>query len=499
METKNPLLDEKQNHESKKIVYNLSLPKLISVSKLLTPHQRTLAESFSFHHLLDLRCDAFPRGISQWIASNFDVSSKSILLPNGSKFPITAHCVHQVLGIPYGGEKIARKCDDSLKNWVIQLTKCEGSSPTMNELKALINPNLVGDQFKVVFALFTVGSFLCPTSHACISPEYYSAICTPEKIGSFDWCEAVLERIVQSIAFYQKTNGSGSASTTTLGGCILVLVIIYFELLDIPIDCNSDIVPRLKFWTTDMIKSFETLDAFDHGDLAFGRVPMRDLSRTPFWTSQLHSSLVLEPTTRVRKGCPVCSSGEEQFSRHFQAMFEHMQEDIFNAVKPIVSSYADKFHRLWHPSGTTSAQEKGFSVNAAQDVAGNVADESKKTILNLENGNSGLVNVSSTAKDEQPKHVKSDPTSELTMFQITNIDVSGGSNENVSSDKVSSLSPAPTEPVKDSSSVLQVPSYSQDSYNTSETTICFHQAYLCLVSSKSGTLVAIAGPGWTYI
>ncbi|KAJ1256221.1 hypothetical protein BS78_K059900 [Paspalum vaginatum] len=185
-----------------------------------------------------------------------------------------------------------------------------------------------------------------------------------------------------------------------------------------------------------MIKSFETLDAFDHGDLAFGRVPMRDLSRTPFWTSQLHSSLVLEPTTRVRQGCPVCSSGEEQFSRHFQAMFEHMQEDIFNAVKPIVSSYADKFHRLWHPSGTTSAQEKGFSVNSAQDVAGNVADESKKTILNLENGNSGLVNVSSTAKDEQPKHVKSDPTSELTMFQITNIDVSGGSNENVSSDKV---------------------------------------------------------------
>lgn len=45
----------------------------------------------------------------------------------------------------------------------------------------------------------------------------------PELISSYDWCSAVLDKLTHSIQFYQKS--MTTTSTTTLGGCILALVV----------------------------------------------------------------------------------------------------------------------------------------------------------------------------------------------------------------------------------------------------------------------------------
>ena len=177
-----------------------------------------------FSHLLDLCCESVPRGISIWLAKHFDVKSRTLILPNGSRIVITPLFVHRVLGIPIGGKAISKRCEDSVKSWICQETKCKGSNPTINELKALFTPQLSGGKFKVVFTLFALSSFLCPTSYGCASPDYYSAIALPDEINGYDWCSAVLDKITQSIEFYQKTQAS-SSSATLGGGCILVLVV----------------------------------------------------------------------------------------------------------------------------------------------------------------------------------------------------------------------------------------------------------------------------------
>lgn len=50
--------------------------------------------------------------------------------------------------------------------------------------------------------------------------------------------------------------------------------IIYFELLDVPITRDYQHISLLKFWSTDMIKAFETLDAEDDEHSVFGRLPV---------------------------------------------------------------------------------------------------------------------------------------------------------------------------------------------------------------------------------
>lgn len=164
-----------------------------------------------------------PRGICLWLTKQFDVESRSLQLPNGSKLSITSHSIHQVLGIPNGGTPIGKKCDNSLKKLIADETRCKGKTPTINELKSLLIPDLVGEIFKRIFTLFAIGSFLCPTGYDCISPDYYSAIQFPELISSYDWCSAVLDKLTHSIQFYQKS--MTTTSTTTLGGCILALVV----------------------------------------------------------------------------------------------------------------------------------------------------------------------------------------------------------------------------------------------------------------------------------
>ncbi|CAL4941094.1 unnamed protein product, partial [Urochloa decumbens] len=190
--------DVKNLHELKKIFSTkLSLPKFMSVTKHLTPDQRMLVKSMGFHHLLDLSCESVPRGITSWLAKRFDVKSRALVLPDASTIPITPLSIHRVLGVPNGGKAIPKKCDESVKNWVCQQTRCKGSTPTINELKALLTPDLTGDKFKIIT---------------------------------------------------------------------------YFELLGIQVSRDTHESPCLKFWSTEMVKAFEALDAKDDDHCNFGRL-----------------------------------------------------------------------------------------------------------------------------------------------------------------------------------------------------------------------------------
>lgn len=191
----------------------LSLPKFISVSKLLTPDQKLLVDNIGFSQLLNLCCESVPRGISIWLAKHYDVKSRSLILPNGPKIAITPLSIHRVLEISIGVKAISKKCEDSVKSWICEQTRCNGNAPTINELKALFTSQLSGGKFKVVLTLFALRSFLCPTSFGCASPDYYSAIKSPDEISGYDWCSAVLDKITQSIEFYQKTQESSSSAT----------------------------------------------------------------------------------------------------------------------------------------------------------------------------------------------------------------------------------------------------------------------------------------------
>ncbi|KAG2642201.1 hypothetical protein PVAP13_2KG259258 [Panicum virgatum] len=247
----------------------LSLPKFIAVSKSLNANQRDLVKTMGFHHLLDLCCSYIPKNLILWLVSHFDVTTRSFNLPNGYSFTLSAHLVHQVLGIPIGSSPLSTVNDESAKSMICLETNCNGKYPTINELKTLIDGNLGGDKFKRIFALFTITSFLCPTSSECASPDFFTAICNTDNIISYNWSTIVLEKLVVSISKFQQA--ISSCSTASLGGCIFALMIIYFELLDLSELDLPDSIPRIRFWSNENVATYVYLDTINEEKLIFGK------------------------------------------------------------------------------------------------------------------------------------------------------------------------------------------------------------------------------------
>ncbi|CAN6347410.1 unnamed protein product [Urochloa humidicola] len=419
----------------------------MSVSKQLTHDQRMLVKSMEFHHLLDLCCESVPRGISIWLANRFDIKSRALILPNGSSVPITPLSIHRVLGIPNGGRAIAKEYDESVKIWVCQETKCKGTTPTINELKALLTPDLTGDKFKMVFTLFAVSSLLCPSSYGCASTDYYSAIASPDKISEYDWCGAVLDKITQSIEFYQKTQAS--SSTATLGGCILVLVILYFELLDIQVSRDSQQSPCLK--------AFEALDATDDKHSNFGRLRLKE---PPSKTNNLVGSHASKATQTCAEPLLESSHAAQVFKAEIASTFQDFQRDIINAIEPIMSSYSNKLYNLGH-----SLQQQ----SSDQNEQGNPGFGGLNSLAELKLGNSEVPGTTCT-HNNSPNPAKNQvctatqlPDSTHANLQQRNTLHTELSKPEVPTNEMPFSIDAPIRTNQELSSFVQVPSFSQDS------------------------------------
>ena len=103
---------------------------------------------------------------------------------------------------------------------IVLMTSCEGRYPTIKELAKLITPELEGDLFKVIYSLYAMTVFFCPSCHDAVCPEYIHIAKSPDEIGSFDFSTAVTEKLAKSLEAFL------SGSTSVLGGILLSLMVI---------------------------------------------------------------------------------------------------------------------------------------------------------------------------------------------------------------------------------------------------------------------------------
>ncbi|XP_074286644.1 uncharacterized protein LOC141611890 [Silene latifolia] len=87
--------------------------------------------------------------------------------------------------------------------------------------------NLVqgGPDFKTLFVVFAMGSFLVPTVHNRVDVGLIAAVEDVAAIPNMDWCSHVLERFDHAVDSW-KSNDSKS-----MGGCLMFFELIYFHRL----------------------------------------------------------------------------------------------------------------------------------------------------------------------------------------------------------------------------------------------------------------------------
>ena len=250
-----------------------------------------------------MACNSLPKQIIFWLVNHFDIPTRTFFFPNGHSFTLSSQHIHHVLGTPIGGQPLPKICSEDAKNLVQQETNCQGNHPTINELKALITPDLAGHKFLRIFALFALTSLLCPTSSDCASPEFYEAIYEPEKIISYDWSTIITDKLVSSISKFQQARKQ--CTTASLGGCTIAILvccknlymcfhffyfslfpsqcpwffcllpqIIYLELLDTSEISLPNYMPRLSIWSTEIIMAYIELDKMNDDGTIFGRIPV---------------------------------------------------------------------------------------------------------------------------------------------------------------------------------------------------------------------------------
>ena len=160
-----------------------------------------------------------PRGLITYIVGKFDTRSRTLVLSDRRGIIVRSFFIHQILGTPIGGMRIGEKIDPELRLMIANLTKCNGRYPTISELEDLVTPVLDGDKFKLVFGMYAMTVFLCPSSHDAVSPDYLHVFRDPSSISSFDFSAAVLDKLITSIEAYNE------GITTVLGGNLLSLLV----------------------------------------------------------------------------------------------------------------------------------------------------------------------------------------------------------------------------------------------------------------------------------
>jgi hypothetical protein len=185
----------------------------------LTATQKKLVADIGLEQLLYVTCDYLPRSLISYLVANFDSQTRSLSLANGPPVKFSAYCINKVLGTPIGGLLIGRKVDPHLRASIGDLTNCKGHYPTISELDKILTRELDGDTFKIVFTLYAMTAFLCPSSHDAVSPDCLHIVENPSVISSFDFSNDVLQKLVSSIEAY---NGG---TTSVLGGNLFCLMV----------------------------------------------------------------------------------------------------------------------------------------------------------------------------------------------------------------------------------------------------------------------------------
>ena len=99
------------------------------------------------------------------------------------------------------------------------------------------------DEFKQLFVLHAISSFLAPTQNRTIDLKIVKSIVDPDKISTFNWCKYVLDQLCDSVVRYHK------GKLHFVSGCIVLVEIIYFHRLKFKNISLPSSLPLISHWT----------------------------------------------------------------------------------------------------------------------------------------------------------------------------------------------------------------------------------------------------------
>ncbi|KAK9663633.1 hypothetical protein RND81_O263700 [Saponaria officinalis] len=247
---------------SEKISVKCRGGRLVKLISVLNGAQKDAVKAIGFGGLLELTLTSYPTRHVPLFFQAFNDGSYVFRASELKEFMVTKHDVHDCFLLPLGPKDIVQvptgrfkhSTDDEFKKLKDRWRSEYGVTDPRNHislgkiLSDLEADKEGGDQFRRLFVLFSMSSFLRPTSNNGVDMKLLKAVEDVTVINQYDWCSYVLDGMVSAGLESKK-------SPTFLLGCIPFLMIAYFQRFDFRGATLPHDLPLIKHWDEEKIST----------------------------------------------------------------------------------------------------------------------------------------------------------------------------------------------------------------------------------------------------
>lgn len=213
----------------------ISVKRAVEVIESFDEFKRWLVTEIGFGGMLKLpMIQKLNLKFSAWTMSKVCVKRRAIVLSDSKIIKFFAEDVHKVFGLPCGHRNVKGR-DGFIKPEAISFIKSTlGMDKTgVHSLRAAedflmrdiseSSSKIEKDCFQIAFVIFVMGHVLAPrTKHDYGTIDYWGALANTENIAQFNWCEFVLEFLLEGVRRLKNDIMANNANTN-LVGCHLFL------------------------------------------------------------------------------------------------------------------------------------------------------------------------------------------------------------------------------------------------------------------------------------
>ncbi|XP_073059459.1 uncharacterized protein [Primulina eburnea] len=271
--------------------------------------QRDAVRSIGFGGLLHLSITSYPKKMLKWLIKNFNGASRMLKIDNNRSFVVTADDVHDVFLLPRSnGIDVLKLGRNEHLDLLVKLKDDYGihARSPLSSLKDVIQTRLTdgGDDFKRFFILYSLCSFLNPSSNRLVSFGVVKSLVQVERISDYDWCTYVLKKLCNGVHKYNI-----NPLQKNVNGCVLLLQILYFHKLKWHGIAERCTLPLIQHWTNERIririKEESAAGEYGQGEWVIGTYPVSLNGKTTVEEKEHRSSVLVEEMNEI----PLVSDG----------------------------------------------------------------------------------------------------------------------------------------------------------------------------------------------
>lgn len=258
--------EKKRKHWSPEFITSCKAQGICTLISELSEAQRNDVISIGFHGLIEMNFGDQCCAMFKWLVEKFDGGSRIFHIDKYNKFAVTAEDVCDIFLLPINDrdDVVEYKnkgdiSDDLRKEWEVRYKIDVNRTVAVGIIRdKLLQLREGGDDFKRMFVLYTLSTFLAPVGNRNVDFRPLKSLLNVSNISRLNWCQFVLNKLCNATERYKNPKKSKGEilpeKKRWFNGCIMVLQITYLHRFKWQGRDAPRSLPLIKHWNTNSLR-----------------------------------------------------------------------------------------------------------------------------------------------------------------------------------------------------------------------------------------------------